>query len=182
MASQSLGRQERRDRRQRKGRLLVYLFISAPRLFSPGKNSCQVYLQSSGWGSWESQLAVRARRPPFHRCALLPSAPRWTFGPALGRARMRRTQEKYVLEKICASRSGLKSLFLVSSACHSNAIRIMYLLPFTSSRVNVHLLKHPVFWSNTSATVLNQICCLPSFYNMFMFWLLQLRKDESGHL
>lgn len=112
MASQSLIGQERRDCRQRKGRLFVYLFISSPSLFSPGKNSCQVYLQSSGWGSWELQLTVPAPRSPFHRCALLPSALHWTFGPALGKAKLRRTQEKYVLEKICASRSRVKSLFL----------------------------------------------------------------------
>lgn len=79
---------ERRDCRRRKGRLFVYLLISSPSLFSPGKNPCQVYLQSSAWGSWELQLARSSRsgaqRSPYHRCVLLPSAPRWTFGLVLG--------------------------------------------------------------------------------------------------
>lgn len=107
---------EKKDCRRRKGKLFVYLFISSPSLFSPGTNPCQVYLQSSAWGSWELQLARSSRsgaqRSPYHRCVLLPSTPCWTFSPALGEAKLRRTQEKHILEKICASKSIVKTLCL----------------------------------------------------------------------
>lgn len=90
-------------------RKYVCLFISSPSPFSPGQNLCQVYLQSSAWGSWELQLARSsqsgAQHSPYHRCVLLPSALRWTFSSALGEAKLRRTQEKHILEKVCASKS-----------------------------------------------------------------------------
>ena len=138
--------QEGRGGTAGEGRLFVYLFISSPSLFSPGKNPCQVYLQSSAWGSWELQLARSsqsgAQRLPYHRCVLLPSALRWAFSPALGEAKLRRTQEKYVLEKICSSKSIVKTLCLhcyLSFRRHYDNIFISYPLSI-SSCVNVHII------------------------------------------
>lgn len=99
---------------QKERKVFVDLFIPSLSLFSPGKDPCQVCLQSSAWGSWELQLECSSRsgalHPPCPRCALLPSALHWTSNPIQGReARIRRTQEEYIVVKICVSKSMLKT-------------------------------------------------------------------------